>query len=253
MKQRELISELDNLLNPKLFQDYCPNGLLVDATGDPEHEIAKVVTGVSLRQQLIDRAIDEGAGAIIVHHPNGFWNSEKDKRVIGVHGSYLRSLIKHGISLFGYHLPLDANTIVGNNMTIATELGLAPRYPAEPARFMDGIGVICSEAPVTGDMLSRVFPNGYGAFNFVDGKEYRVAICSGSGTSGMEEAQKLGCNMFITGEIRESTPIFAEEHGMAVVYAGHHRTEVFGVRELAKYLSNRYPVDAKFIDIDNPI
>lgn len=60
--------------------------------------------------------------------------------------------------------------------------------------------------------------------------------------------------MFITGEIRESTPIFAQEHNMAVIAAGHHRSEVFCVSNLANYINESFNgVSAKFIDIDNPI
>jgi putative NIF3 family GTP cyclohydrolase 1 type 2 len=58
--------------------------------------------------------------------------------------------------------------------------------------------------------------------------------------------------MFITGEIRESTPIYSEETGMAIIAAGHHRSEVFGVENIANWLTE-IGVESEFIDIDNPI
>ena len=58
--------------------------------------------------------------------------------------------------------------------------------------------------------------------------------------------------MFITGEIRESTPIYSDETGMAVIAAGHHRSEIFGVENIANWLIEN-GVDARFIDLDNPI
>ena len=61
----------DDLLDPKSFNDYCVNGLCVEASD----KVSKIVTGVSLRDQLIDAAIAEKADCIIVHHPNGFWNT----------------------------------------------------------------------------------------------------------------------------------------------------------------------------------
>ena len=62
----------DDLLDPKSFNDYCVNGLCVEASD----KVTKIVTGVSLRDQLIDAAIAEHADCIIVHHPNGFWKGE---------------------------------------------------------------------------------------------------------------------------------------------------------------------------------
>ena len=257
MNLSELEQNLNHLLNPGLFKDYCPNGLIVKTEeGDPE--VKGVITGVSLRLDLIAAAVEKGANVIIVHHPNGFWKSEKDKRILDNVNNYARVLIKMGISLFGYHLPLDAHLHVGNNARIYELLNLEPSISLCrkngycPRAFMEGIGYM-GHGIITDDMLKTVFPNGYQAFNFKSGKEYKVAICSGSGTSGLQEAYDLGCNMFITGEIRESTPIFAAEHNMAVIAVGHHRSEIFGVLAIADYLRTECKLDAKFVNIDNPI
>ena len=39
---------------------------------------------------------------------------------------------------------------------------------------------------------------------------------------------------------------------MAVIAAGHHRSEIFGVENIANWLVEN-GVDARFIDLDNPI
>lgn len=256
MKLSELENKLIHLLIPELFKDYCPNGLIVKAVeGDPD--VTGVVTGVSLRNSLIDAAIEKGANVIFVHHPNGFWHSEKDKRILDNVNNYTRKLIQHGISLFGYHLPLDAHIDVGNNAQIYRKLKLSPDIDTAlsggyaPRTFMDNIGYI-GTGVITHKLLGDTFTDYY-ACNFETGKEYKVAICSGSGTSGLQEAYELGCNMFITGEIRESTPIFAEEHNMAVIAAGHHRSEVFGVIAIADFLQHECNVNATFVNFDNPI
>jgi len=264
MRLSELEDRLNLLLTPGEFKDFCPNGLIVKGSaGDPK--ITRVITGVSLRQSLIEWALSGGFNAIIVHHPNGFWFSEKDKRVLDTqYANYMRTLLKYEISLFGYHLPLDAHSTLGNNATVYNKLGLkgtvmqfsdGPNFddkPNLPDRFMEanigfgGVGVI------TDELLHNVFPRGYQSFGFESGKEYKVAICTGSGTSELEEARSRGYNMFITGEIRESTPIYSKETGMAIIAAGHHRSETFGVENLANWLIEN-GVDARFIDLDNPI
>ena len=260
----ELESRFNLLLTPGEFKDFCPNGLIVKgSSGDPE--VTSVVTGVSLRADLINRATENGSNVIFVHHPNGFWFSDKEKRVLDTqYGEYMRMLLQNRISLFGFHLPLDAHPTLGNNATVYQKLGLkgtvmqcahGPYFsdkPNLPDRFMEanigfgGVGVI------TDELLRKVFPHGYQSFGFESGKEYKVAICTGSGTSELEEARERGYNMFITGEIRESTPIYSAETGMAVIAAGHHRSEIFGVENIANWLIEN-GVDARFIDLDNPI
>ena len=45
---------------------------------------------------------------------------------------------------------------------------------------------------------------------------------------------------------------YSVETGMAVIAAGHHRSEIFGVENIANWLIEN-GVDARFIDLDNPI
>ena len=66
MKLSELEQNLNHLLNPELYKDYCPNGLIVKAVdGDPE--VTGVVTGVSLRLSLIDAAVREDTPVLLAH------------------------------------------------------------------------------------------------------------------------------------------------------------------------------------------
>lgn len=254
MKQKLFTKYLNELLKVDLFdgKDFCPNGLLADATGDPDHKIETVVTGVSLREALIEKAIEEHADALVVHHPNGFWNSVKDHRLVGRHGDYMRKLIRAGISLYGYHLPLDFWPDFGNNACIARLLKMEVK-----SRFgYSDIGVT-GKCKISNSLLNKVFPKGVKVVgNINPAVSCKVAVCSGAGGSEIEEfgIGKKPCDVFITGEVRESTVIYAEENNIALVIAGHHRSETFGVRELADLFNRTRGIRrAKFIDIDNPI
>lgn len=265
MRLGELEDKLNEILRPKDFKDFCPNGLIVDAVGDKTREIKKVVTGVSLRKELIEEAAIRGADVIIVHHPNGFWHSDKNKCVDNSQfGNYVRLLIQNKISLFGYHLPLDAHKYLGNNATVFNLLGLKKTVEKHGAvnemlavwfeadHFMYGNIGYGGPGVITTELLDKVFPKGYQSFNFESGKEYNVAVCTGSAATEFDEVVSRGYNMLVTGEIRESTPILSKEYGVAVIAAGHHRSEVFGVRNLAREIIEM-GVDAEFVDIDNPI
>lgn len=253
MELRDFSKWLDDLLHPEKFRDFCVDGLCVEAAD----RVTKVVTGVSFRNSLIDAAVEEGADCILVHHPNGFWNGEK-RLPVGNFASRLRKLFVNGISLYGYHLPLDGHPEVGNNALIAKALGM---------KIVEGF-MVEGEAPVgyvaefdrgfsRGEFLAaaeRAFAHGIqNAFWHGPEEIRRVAICSGSGAGGIEESLELGCDAFVTGEIKESVPILCEELGVNLLCCGHHRTEIFGVRALAEKIRNDLGIEAKFIDIDNPI
>ncbi len=249
-----MVAWFDDLLEPKSFKDYCVNGLCVEAND----KVTKIVTGVSLRDQLIDAAIEEKADCIIVHHPNGFWQDES-RLPVGKFGERLCKLMRNGISVFGFHLPLDGHREIGNNVMIAKSLGLNPVHEFMHAG-MRAVGVIAEwNTPATReeflDCLNTAFPHGV-QNSFFHGPEEikRVAICSGScGVSGIKDAMEMNCDAFVTGSIKEEIPIFCQECGVNLAACGHHRTETFGVRALAEKIEKELSIPSKFIDFDNPV
>src|SRR6478609_5962757 len=115
----DLLAAFDTLLEPGRFKDYGPNGLQVE--GRPE--VRKLLSGVTASRALIERAIEERADAIFVHH-GLFWRGH-DGRVTGWLKQRLALLLAHDINLFAYHLPLDAHPGLGNNAQLGLRLGLA--------------------------------------------------------------------------------------------------------------------------------
>ena len=64
-----IIAALDELLAPAEFADLGPNGLQVPGG----EEVDAVVTGVSARRELLERAVELGAELVLVHH-GLFWD-----------------------------------------------------------------------------------------------------------------------------------------------------------------------------------
>lgn len=253
MKLTEFSNWLNDLLVPQAFKDYCTDGLCVEASD----QVTRLVTGVSFRDRLIDAAIEEKADCILVHHPNGFWNAE-NRVLVGKFGERMRRLMQNGISLYGYHLPLDGHMEVGNNVLIARALGLTniEGFMQEGERTVGVVGEFpeALSRDTFLDCAQKAFEHGVQHKLFYGSEKVRkVAICSGSGASGIEEAKALGCDTFVTGEIKEAVPILVEELGFNLVSAGHHRTEIFGVRALAEKIQAELKIPARFVDIDNPV
>jgi dinuclear metal center YbgI/SA1388 family protein len=112
MQLKKLCEFCDEYLKVDEFNDYCPNGLQVEANSQVEN----IVCGVTASQALIEAAIEQGADTLIVHH-GYFWKGESQP-ITGYKGRRISSLIKNNINLLAFHLPLDAHPEVGNNVQL---------------------------------------------------------------------------------------------------------------------------------------
>lgn len=248
MQREELRMTLDRLLDAARFRDYCPNGLQVEG----RDEVRRVVCGVTASQALVDAAVKHQADALLVHH-GWFWKGE-DGRVTGYRRQRLASLLAADMSLFAYHLPLDAHPTLGNNAQLAARLG----WKTEGQFSEQGIGFfgVPSAPTFAGDLVADV-GRSLGRTPLLIGEASRpikrIAWCSGGAQSYFEEALATGADIFVSGEISEQTVHLARETGMAYLAAGHHATERYGVMALAAHLNKTCGIDCEFIDIDNPV
>ncbi|WP_434353898.1 Nif3-like dinuclear metal center hexameric protein [Psychrobacter sp. HD31] len=232
------------------FKDYCPNGLQVDAAVD----IKKIITGVTASEALIDKAIKKNANAILVHH-GYFWKGE-DQCIVGMKGNRIRKLLQNGISLFAYHLPLDAHQEIGNNAQLAKLLQLEnsePLYPQEK----HPIGNIYSAQNLSPTKLIKTITQALNRepLHIDAGNESlnRIAICTGAAQDMIEQAAQMNCDAFISGEISERTTHLARELGVDYFACGHHATEIGGIKALGELINQRLDIDVEFVDINNPV
>ena len=255
----------DDYLSAHAFQDYAPNGLQVDG-GRP---IQRIVTGVTACEALIDAAIADNADAIMVHH-GYFWKGEPAP-LTGMKGQRIRKLMQHGISLIGYHLPLDAHPVIGNNAKLAESLDMTiigALYPAET----HPVGNIAICTAQTAQSLIAQITQALGRIPLHISAEYnvdnsvnantnnstnhrlieRVGICTGGAQDMIEQAALMGCDAFISGEISERTTHIARELGIDYFACGHHATERGGIEALGNIIAQQFDLPVTFIDIDNP-
>jgi putative NIF3 family GTP cyclohydrolase 1 type 2 len=81
----------------------------------------------------------------------------------------------------------------------------------------------------------------------------KVGVCTGAASDLIEAAAAAGCDMFVTGELAERAADLAKELQITLVAAGHVATEVFGVQRLADELRMKFPVEATFVHVPNPL
>ena len=247
---RELVDYTDRLLEVESVRDYCPNGLQVE--GRPE--IERLMTGVTANQPLLEAAVDWNADALLVHH-GWFWKNEPDV-LTGMKLRRVRTALDGGFNLIAYHLPLDVHRRYGNNAELARLLQIQVEGQLEAAGVPGLLWYGRLQAPLTADELGgRIEQRLQRAplhLGPAEGRIETLAWCTGAGQDFIDDAAALGVDAFVSGEVSERTTHAAREQGIHYFAAGHHATERHGVQALAGHLAERFGLETRFVDIDNP-
>jgi dinuclear metal center YbgI/SA1388 family protein len=260
----EIIAELDAILEPSRFEDYCVNGLQVPGP----NQIQTIATGVSAHADLFELAANEQAQLLLVHH-GLFWGSGVTA-IDPLLKRRLQLLFDAGIALAAYHLPLDAHRQFGNNALLARALGASSASSTSSAT---------DPVDLTPFALHRGQPIGYLATLPGDGlpadelfarvgdithrdplifeagppRIRRLAIVSGAGADYTQDAAAAGADALLTGEPAERSMALARESGIHLIAAGHYATETFGVKALGEHLAERFDLRHVFLDVPNPV
>ncbi len=246
MDRNELAAYLDGLLNAGRFRDYCPNGLQVEGRA----EVRRIVCGVTASQALLEAALAADADALLVHH-GYFWRGE-DGRIAGIRRARLKTLLENDLSLFAYHLPLDAHAELGNNAQLAVRMGwtVEGRFAEQDVGFLGSTGGTAQE-------LAEKLAFKLGRLPLLVGDAARpvkrIAWCSGGAQDYFEQAIAAGADAYVSGEISEQTVHLAQESGVPYLAAGHHATERYGVQALGAHLAERFGIECRYVEIDNPV
>jgi dinuclear metal center YbgI/SA1388 family protein len=250
----EILAELDELLEPGRFEDYCPNGMQVPGPA----EVSTVATGVSASAELFELARNERAGLLLVHH-GLFWGKGAVGPIDAQLKRRLQLLFDADMALAAYHLPLDAHPTLGNNALIAGALS-AERleepfalHHGEPmgclARF-PGEGIPAHELIERVQALTKREPL---VFDAGPPRIRTLAIVSGAGSDYLSEASRAGADVLLTGEPAERAMAQARELDVRLIAAGHYATETLGVRALGEHLAERHGLRHVFLDVPNPV
>jgi len=150
-------------------------------------------------------------------------------------------------------LPLDAHPESGNNAQLIKTLGFEidkdfAEYGGQsisftgktqkPKSIEEIVKILEKELSAT----CKVLPFGK--------KEIKtIGVCSGGGGyPQFMQAVELGLDLYLTGDSTEMYQM-VKDIGMNVVFAGHHATEIVGVKDLAKVVKEKLGVETLFIDI----
>ena len=246
----KIIDFLNDYLDSGNIKDASRNGLQVE--GRPE--IKKIAFGVSASLELFKRAAASGADMVIVHH-GLFWS--RPNLITGPFREKISLLLKNGINLAAWHLPLDKHPIVGNNARIMKFLGakaLKPfgSYDGELIAFKGSFA-----RPKPAAEIIRILQKKLGAdilhFGFGPKRIKTLGVVSGGAESMFTQAIAAGLDLYITGEVGEFVQEMARENKTNFISAGHYNTEKPGVWALERLVRAKFKVKTEFIDVPNPV
>jgi len=247
MKKEKLIKIIETIAPPHLAEDWDNSGVQLMSAGN---EAKRILVCLDVCRDTVDEAIEKECDFIVSHHPM-FFRGLKQIDETTAKGELVYRLIKHGISVYSAHTPFDSAQ-GGNNDFLAEIIGLSNVAAPEDVpiirvgEYVSGDKVLLKDVITTVD---RAVMKGSGVDYTGDlNREIRrVGICTGAGADLMDEAARLGCDLFITGDVKYHEFQAAEGLGLAMIDAGHFETEIFFCDNMGLELASRTSGDLTVI------
>jgi dinuclear metal center YbgI/SA1388 family protein len=207
----------------------------------PEKEVKKILFALDITPAVTEYAVKIDADLIISHHPLIFSGI---RRMDGHDGTSRKVifLLQNNIAAMSFHTRLDAadggiNDILANlfQLSDVEKFGVDGDTAAR-------IGTL--PAPMAFEDFCRLVKNTLDAPSVCGAKSgntvSRLAVLGGSGKDYIREAQKMGADTYLTGEVNYNYLLEAAENGLSVVTAGHYHTEAPFTAFFEKILSENF-------------
>ncbi|MGE4485601.1 MAG: Nif3-like dinuclear metal center hexameric protein [Oscillospiraceae bacterium] len=241
---KDIYEALDKFAPCVIKMDFDNVGLLV---GSADTEVSRVLLALDITDAVIGEAIEEGAQLIVSHHPMFF--SLKSVNDMDPAGRKIVRLLSHGISAVCMHTNLDA-AAGGVNDELAKAVGIAETKLISTEGFTPNDEPYCAgrwgELPTSMPMSEflpflkeRLETNG---LRYSDsGKPVKkVAVIGGSGGSELGKVLELGCDTFITADVKYDVFLSAAEAGINIIDGDHFCTENVVLQKLLELIANEF-------------
>ena len=242
---KNVFDYLNTLAPTTLKMDFDNVGLLV---GNGENTVKKCLLALDVTDAVINEAIEKGAELIVSHHPIIFHaiNSVCADDLVG---RKIIKLVQNDISVISMHTNLDIAE-GGVNDALMSVLGGSVSGFLEPCGTDIGgkdvgcgrIGELSKEMPF-GDFLTCCKDALHS-----DGLRYhdaglpvkKLAVMGGSGGDCVKLAKMLGCDTYVTSDIKYNAFLDASELGINLIDADHFCTENVIIPVLCEKLSTEF-------------
>ncbi|MCQ8770112.1 Nif3-like dinuclear metal center hexameric protein [Streptomyces telluris] len=229
----EVIAALDALWPPERAEQWDAVGTVC---GDPGAPVTRVLFAVDPVQEVVEEAVQLGAGLLVTHHPL-YLRGTTTVAASTFKGRAVHTLIKNDIALHVAHTNADrADPGVSDALAGALDLrvtGPLVPDPDDPAGRR-GLGRVCELDPpmdlaAFAEHAAKRLPATAQGVR-VAGDPARtirtVAVCGGSGDSLFDAVRAAGVDAYVTADLRHHPASEAQQHSpLALVDAAHWATE----------------------------
>lgn len=209
--------------------------------GRIDRPVTKILVALDPFTHVCEEAKNIGADLLVTHHAliwkPGFITDASAQ------GRNTLFLIENGIAHINAHTNLD-QAPGGVNDVLAAKLGLENVEIINPR---DGFGLMrcgdVAEQPLANFLGTVKESLGCDGLRYVDGGKpvRKVAVGGGSCAGGMREVLAVGCDTFVTADIKYNQFWDAQDLGLNLIDAGHFHTENPVVAVLAEKIAAAFP------------
>ena len=223
-------------------------------TGDPAHEVRRVLLAVDAVAATVDEAVDAGADVLVTHHPlllRGVTSIAEDR----YKGALLARLIRADCALVAAHTNADV-VETGTSAALAERLDVIDAVPivpnaTDPGRGLGRVGRIAE--PTTLGRLARrladILPptaSGVRAAGSYDDPIETIAVCGGAGDSLLSHPLVQDADVYVTADLRHHPASEAREQavlggGPALIDVSHWASEWLWLDAAAAELRESHP------------
>lgn len=262
MIQADLLVLFEELAPTAFAAPWDNSGLQVASDREDVHHIA---IALDPSPESVQKALSAGADFIFTHHPLKLSPSYPNK--LDAYHKVLSLLFTHNVPLYSAHTNLDSIKVA---RWLADELSLIDRAIIEPVGCLHsgeeaGIGVVGSLTESLDcvkfiEIIQKFIPHTYpfSCVGTLPKMIKRIGICPGSGSSLMDGAQRLGAEVFITGDIKyhsalDATQMLHYTNPLCLIDVGHFSLEEEMMRRFSLILSKKLKdVCITFIPANDP-
>lgn len=243
----ELYRYLDTLAPFSMQMDFDNAGFLV---GRGERQVDRVLVSLDITEAVVREAAEAGAQLIVSHHPVIF-HPARSVTDADPTGRILLALAEGGIAAVCVHTNLDA-VAGGVNDALAHALNLE-RVELLKQDGVDasgrgyGIGRVGEApgvpryAPAYAEFVKSAL--GANGVRYVDARRpvRRVAVGGGACADMLGDALDMGCDTFVTSDVKYNGFLDAKAMGINLIDAGHFPTEQVVLPVLCAWLERGFP------------